>query len=370
VADETGFQPDWATPPAETIRRALIRRGWTVADLARAMEVEEETASSLVEGGSEINEFNARGLAAAFDTSADFWTERQRQYSNDVSRLKETNIGKAWLRELPLRDMLKFGWIKPYQNDTQKITGALQFFGVSDLAEWKSKYRTDLAAAAFRKSLTFTSNPVATAAWLRWANLQASAIECNAWSPGAFQSALQKMRALTRRKQPEQFVPELRRLCADSGVALVIARAPEGCRASGATRFVLPSKAMIVMSFRYRSDDHFWFTFFHEAAHLLLHGNKALFLEDGSEVTSDEENEANEFASALLIPPSSKREFEQLGTSAKGIIRFAMKEGVSPGVVVGQLQHQGRLAHNRLNRLKRRYVWSDSLTGSVILGTK
>jgi HTH-type transcriptional regulator/antitoxin HigA len=370
VADETVFQPDWATSPAETIRRALIRRGWSLADLADAMNVDEDIASALAEGAAEIDERNAKALATAFNTSASFWTERQKQYFSDTGRLKQASIDKAWLRELPLRDMLRFGWVKPYQNDAQKISSALQFFGVSDVAEWKSKYRTDLAAAAFRTSLTFTSNPVATAAWLRWAALQASEIKCNAWSADSFRSALQKTRALTRRKHPEQFLPELVRLCAECGVALIIARAPEGCRASGATRFILPSKALIVMSFRYRSDDHFWFTFFHEAAHLLLHGKEALFLEDGSDVTAEEEDEANEFASALLIPPRSKSEFERLGASVKNILRFAMKEGISPGVVVGQLQHHGHLAHNRLNRLKRRYAWTQTPDGNFILEKK
>jgi ribosome-binding protein aMBF1 (putative translation factor) len=49
VAEEIGFQPDWTTSPAETIRRALIRRGWSVADLANAMEAEEDVASALVD---------------------------------------------------------------------------------------------------------------------------------------------------------------------------------------------------------------------------------------------------------------------------------------------------------------------------------
>jgi hypothetical protein len=34
---------------------------------------------------------------------------------------------------------------------------------------------------------------------------------------------------------------------------------------------ISPNKAMVILSFRYLSDDHFWFTFFHEIAHLLLH---------------------------------------------------------------------------------------------------
>jgi Zn-dependent peptidase ImmA (M78 family) len=115
---------------------------------------------------------------------------------------------------------------------------------------------------------------------------------------------------------------------------------------------------MIVLSFRYRSDDQFWFTFFHEAGHLLLHGKKALFLEDDSDVTSSEEAEANEFAGRILIPEEFVPALMRLSTNAREVIRFAVKVGVSPGIVVGQLQHLGQIRPNRLNGLKRRYRWS------------
>jgi HTH-type transcriptional regulator/antitoxin HigA len=335
-----------------------------VADLADAMGAMEEVAKGLVEGTLIIDRDLAGQLASALDTSREFWLHRQSQYSNDTERLQEDAAGKAWLRELPIRDMIKFGWIKAANTDSQKLSVALQFFDVKSVSAWKAKYRTDLAAAAFRTSLTFTSNPVATAAWLRQAEIQATAIECRPWNPQLFRTALAKIRALTRRKLPVQFLPELTTLCGACGVALVITRAPEGCRASGATRFLTPNKALIVMSFRYRSDDQFWFTFFHEAGHLLLHSEKALFLEDGSEVTSDEEAEANEFASSVLIPTNLGTEFQNLAPSAKAILRFSVRAGISPGVIVGQMQHGGRLAPNRLNSLKRRWAWTETPTAS------
>jgi HTH-type transcriptional regulator / antitoxin HigA len=38
-----------------------------------------------------------------------------------------------------------------------------------------------------------------------------------------------------------------------------------------------------MLSFRYKTNDHFWFSLFHELAHLLLHGKKSLFLEGCAE---------------------------------------------------------------------------------------
>lgn len=360
MPDSVGFQPNWAASPGDSIRRALIRRGWSVAELADAMGATQETAKALLDGTMAIDRTRASMLATALETSVDFWLHRQTQYADDSERAHEVAADKAWLRELPLRDMIKFGWIKSAKAESEKIAAALRFFSVTSVAEWKAKYRTDLATAAFRTSMTFTSNPVATAAWLRQAERQAEGIECKNWNADQFKAALTKIRTLTRRKIPKEFVSELTKICAECGVALVITRAPEGCRASGATRFLTPNRAMIVMSFRYRSDDHFWFTFFHEAGHLLLHSKKALFLEDGSEVTSEEEDEANKFASNVLIPASLGGEFQMVAPTTKSILRFAVRAGISAGIIVGQLQHGGRLAPNRLNSLKRRWIWSDT----------
>ena len=94
-----------------------------------------------------------------------------------------------------------------------------------------------------------------------------------------FEADLPTIRRLTREKDPGQFIPRLKEACAARGVAVAIVRGPNGWRASGAARFLSPTKALIQLSFRYLSDDQFWFTFFHEAGHLLLHGKDLLFLE-------------------------------------------------------------------------------------------
>jgi Zn-dependent peptidase ImmA (M78 family) len=174
------------------------------------------------------------------------------------------------------------------------------------------------------------------------------------------------MRTLSRLKDPQQFLPHLQVLCASCGVALVVVRAPKGCRASGATRFLSTEKALIALSFRHRTDDHFWFTFFHEAAHLILHAKDALFLEDGSDVTETEEAEANEFAARVLVPKEYIVELASLRPNLKSIVAFARRLGVAPGIVVGQLQHIRRIRRDQLNSLKRRYAWDQNSTIRLI----
>jgi len=115
-----------------------------------------------------------------------------------------------------------------------------------------------------------------------------------------------------------------------------------------------------MVSFRFRTDDQFWFSFFHEAGHLLLHDIDSVFVEDQVESDrSQEEQDANAFVQEILVPAASRDSMLRLGTRSEDVIRFAIKLGISPGIVVGQMQKAGAIHHGSLHRLKRRYDDSD-----------
>lgn len=358
IMDE--FRPTWASPPSASIRGLLERRNVPIADAAAYLGVAPDVADQLLQSACEIDSSIAEKLSAALGATPEFWVTREKNFRAAMelaNRREEEAAEREWLRSLPFADMTRFGWVPAAQTPQERVAVAKSYFDVKDLDQWGARYRKELAVAAFRTSPAHESSPASTAAWLRQAELQAERLPCAHWSPRSFEAALDEARKLTRLKDPARFLPRLQELCAECGVAVVVVRSPSGCRASGATRFLSPEKALVALSFRFRSDDQFWFTFFHEAGHLLLHAKEAFFLEDDSEATSEEEKEANAFAAELLIPLSFRSELERLPTNANSIIRFAVRVGVAPGIVVGQLQHMGRLGRDRLNGLKRRYVW-------------
>ena len=126
----------------------------------------------------------------------------------------------------------------------------------------------------------------------------------------------------------------------------------------GSTRWLTPSKALIQLSLRYKTNDQFWFTFFHEAGHVLLHGKRAVFLDEDAPVDDLREEEANAFARDMLI---ASADFQRLLSqhrrsyfSAGMITQFAEEIGIAPGVVVGRLQHNNLLPKSHLNKLKQR----------------
>lgn len=363
------FRPNWLSPPGDTITEIMAARGLSKTEFARRLGASAEVTEGLTTGTTPIDRTLAECLHQVLGLSAEFWMNREGQYRADAVRLTSQNPGmtdREWVQHLPVRDMVRFGWIGASSGFADKLDACLRFFAVPDVAAWRERYQGVLSVAAFRTSSAYSSHPGAVSVWLRWAELKSREIDCAAWDVTKLRDRLPEMRMLTRRKEPSLFLTALKRMCAECGVALVIAPVPTGCRASGATRFLTPQKASIVLSFRYRSDDQFWFTFFHEAGHLILHGADALFFEDGSDATADEEAEANEFAARTLLPAELIPALLHIRPQAREIIRFAVKAGVSPGIVVGQLQHLGRVERNRLNGLKRRYRW-DAAAGSFSL---
>jgi hypothetical protein len=240
-----------------------------------------------------------------------------------------------------------------------EVQASLDFFGVFSAREWHEKYARVEQLAAFRTSRSFESRPAAVAAWLRQGEVLGERIECGPWNPSSFETSLSQIRRLTREKGPNKFLPSLREMCAENGVAFVVVRCPNGCRASGATRMLAPDKVLLQLSFRYLANDQFWFTFFHESGHAVLHSNKGLFVDGIGDKKSIEEREADDFAERVILPGALREELKSLRVESAEIIRFAQKAGVAPGLIVGQLQHAGKLQHNKLNTLKRRYKWDD-----------
>ncbi len=355
------FSPDWASPPGVTIGDLLEERKIPRDVLREAVEIPHGLFLELLRGQLELTSELANKLQAFFSVPASFWLNREHQYRQALLRLdseRNQTEESRWVSSLPLRDMASFGWLKRSRNKTEQFAACLEFFGVGDLFEWRAQSLNQLSTR-FKSSGAFMADELAVAAWLRKGVIEAKRIHTKSWDRQAFEVSLDEIRQLSREKSPSLFLPRLRQLCAVSGVALVVAKSPTGCRASGATFFLDAHKAVMLLSFRYLSDDHFWFTFFHEAGHLVLHGEQRAFLEVAQSETTNEELEANEYAAKKLVPEHFLGEMAHLNLKdPSAVLRFAKRIGVSAGIVVGQLQYQGVVSHSQFNRYKTRYIWS------------
>lgn len=353
------FVPRWASPPGDTIRDLLRERRLDVDAAARTLDLSAPDLESLLDGGRRITVELARRLVDAFGGSIEFWVARDAQYLDDRERV----AADVWASSLPIAEMVSYGWIRRPGDWVERLEAALEFFDVDGPAEWDA---TVARRAARYRTTAVDGLPVPkVAAWLRAAELAARDVHTGEWSPEAFRAGLADMRRLTVERDPRAFVPELQRLAAPAGVVVSVVRAPTGCRVSGAARLLDDGRRQIVLSVRHRADDHLWFTFFHEVGHLLLHRLDDGYLDEidpaaSADGSSIDEDEANEFAAETLVPRALIDQLQwKRWPTAREVIGLARRAGVSPGVVVGQLQHHGQLGFaTKLNGLKRRYEWN------------
>jgi Zn-dependent peptidase ImmA (M78 family) len=252
----------------------------------------------------------------------------------------------------------------------------LSFFGVASPRQWEQVVLKP--QVSFRHAKTFESSPTHLAAWLRRGEIEAQDIVCSTFDRSSFESALVEARGLTIESDLKTLKERLQEICARSGVAVVFVRQLPRSRVSGATRWLSPTKAIIQLSLRYRTDDHLWFTFFHEAGHILLHGKRDVFIEvnsgdaEGADSlisggakkdpsTMRQEAEADDFASEFLIPAEILQNLRPAALkhriSEADVRQLARELGIAPGIVVGRLQFLGWLPYSHLYRLKTRFRW-------------
>ncbi|WP_445996908.1 ImmA/IrrE family metallo-endopeptidase [Okibacterium fritillariae] len=355
----TAFEPRWASSPSEAVRRLIKQRGWSIEDLADQLGIGDPATRRLIAGTHEFTDELATLLSDRLGGSVDFWLTRERQYRE----AKEWLTVDEFVQRMPLAQMIQLGWVESSDSWRSQARIGLDFFGASDAEEGSKKISEAIGAAHYRTSSAFSSEEVTLAAWLRRAELEADALEVDEWDATRLHQNLPVMRSLTRMPDPTNFLPALQKLCAEAGVAVVVVRAPKGCVLSGAAFKTSNGVAAIALSARHLSDDHFWFTVFHELGHLLLHGTDETFLDDfetapQSDGISSLEAEANRFAQESLMPGGlDALRVAGRGPTKRDLLRFASSCNISAGVVVGQLQHEGVLGYNQLNTLKRRYKW-------------
>ncbi len=361
---ELEFRPLYAVRPGETLEELLAERQVTQTELANRMGRPLKTINEIIRGKAAITPDTAIQLERVLGVSAGFWTDLERQYREDQARVREVEALReksGWLEKFPLKDLRRLGHLPETRDRATQMHYLLRFFGVGSVEAWESAWLRP-AAAFLRESATSPASMEATATWLRAGSLEAGQVECAPFTRDGFLDFLSRARGLTR-QDPQDFTQPLVDGCRSVGVAVVFMGPFVGTRAYGAAYWPNQTKAVVQLSNRYRTDDHLWFTFFHEAGHLLLHGRQSTFV-DGKDVArsavGEAEIEANEFAADQLVPSSEWTRFVRSNPSTiTGVTRFADEIGVSPGVVVGRLQHERVWPYTRGNGLKKTFDLED-----------
>lgn len=355
------YRPDYAVPPGWILEERLEAQGISHAEFARRCGRSAKLISEIISGKAPVEPETALQFEKVLGVDAGIWLGIETQFQLHQARQAEAQeAAKAvsWAKRFPIKELDRRGLIGKPLSDYDVVSNLLMFFGVASIEAWRTRYHR--MRVAYRHSPSFESDQSALATWLRLGELEAERQECEHYNGAQFKRALGEIRGLTQTPFTHA-IQMAQRLCNDAGVALARIKPFPKTALSGAAWWLTPRKAVIELSARHKSDDQLWFSLFHEAAHILLHSKKDIFIDwsKPDEKMADRENEANQWAAGFLISRSDWIRFA--ATSPRTMVavrRFADEQGIAPGIVVGRLQHEGRLPwQTQLNKLKIRLEW-------------
>ena len=345
---ESQITSDLAIPPGEYLEEVLDDMRLNQAELARRMGRPAQAVNEIIKGEKAITPETSIQLEKVLGVPAYIWAGLESEYrlikasqAEEEKAIKEEPL----LDQFPYLELSKLRLVEKTRDTLKKIQNLRRFFGVASLfnLDGVKKY-----SPAFRQSTSSDINHEALATWLRAGSVIACEVECEKYSKDTLLSNISAIRALTLESEPSEFLPKLKFILQQCGVALIVIPHFKKTHTTGATFWETEDKAVVMMSMRGSWADIFWFSLFHELAHILLHNKRTTFLENG---TSDpawkkQEDEADDFAQKTLIPTKEYQLFIQSRKfSGLSIKSFAKNVGIAPSIVTGRLHHDKYLPY-------------------------
>lgn len=332
--------------PGDFIKDELRERGWTQADLARIINRPLAALNETIQGKRALSPEMAVALGIAFGNDPKTWLEREANYRLSLLPLEDSDDMRRRTRLFefaPIGEMQKRGWIASSTNLDEIEDELKRFYHVPSLDD-----EPQISAFA-RQRFSGDDLTAAQRAWVFRASQLAAVLNARPFDHQRFATALPAIRSLAlSAKNVRDVAPAL----ADLGVRLVIVEALPRTQIDGAM-FWIETEPVIALSVRFDRIDSFWYTLSHELSHVLNGDAQSVDLdiaENSRSLSTDEiEGRADREAAELLIPRDKLHSFivrTRPHYSKERISQFAMRIGVHPGIVVGQLQHAKEIPYS------------------------
>jgi HTH-type transcriptional regulator/antitoxin HigA len=327
--------------------------------LSNRIGLSRKVINEIITGKAPITATTAIFLERVLNVPAHFWNNLQKNYDLNLAVLQQQEGIQQDIKALkrfPVKQMIDYGWIPEAKTKEEKVYHLYKFFSIARLNNFENAL-----AIRFRRSIKKNVSKESIFAWLRKGELEVQRIETNEFDKKRLLDSLPYFRTLSK-STPEVFQSEIKKKCADAGVAVAFIPDLPKTYINGATFWLTNSRAALLLSLRFKTNDHLWFSFFHEIAHLLIHKNTGTFIDlDENSLEPEEqkrEKEADEFAANILIPSKEWEKFKVGKHFSKArVLQFSHEIGLAPGIVVGRLQNEGLILYSHLNGLKERYDW-------------
>lgn len=345
--------------PGYVLKRTLEGVNISNREFALKCNISESFISQMINGKKDVPEELIFKFAEIFGVSAEFWHNLIKNY--EFYRL--TLINKYGdltdlLEKYPYSEIEKQGFVHKLSKPADKIIEILRFFNVATIEALSDKYFKE---AFFKANSKLTENKEKIQTWVRIVESKASEIETKKYNKNMLIQMVKEIREnitsieFEEEKVEEYLVGKLK----ECGVAFVLLDDISGM---GLWGYVYKDEDRIVLaqSGRFKDNGHFWFTFFHEVAHILndLEKYDTYFDEEGTDFP---EQRADDYARDILVPTEKYKKLISLKPSIQKVQNFAQEINLPAGIIVGILQHDKHIPYSHMNSLKQYLGISKSL---------
>lgn len=346
------------TCPGDSIQEHIDHIGMSQAELAERLGRSKEKLNELIKGKAAITKETATKLEYVLGVPVGFWLNLERNYQDElleIEQMEHLAQCEEWVSSFPLAKMKSFGLLPDTRKKPELADSLLKFFRVASPKQWSDIYNG--SSLAFKIELRHTAEPQAISVWLRIGELQAEKIEVAVFDKKALRDSLEEIQEIAYRCS-DTWLEDLKALCASCGVALVYTPSISKAPIYGATRWIKNNSVPLIQITDRRKDyNAFWFTFYHELAHILKHGKKDIFLEGLESIKPDKEKEqeADAFAFRMLLSEKERNElFKYPNLDRTVILQKSKKFKKHPGILVSQIQREYNHLYKdrKLNSLK------------------
>lgn len=355
------YQSDLAIHPGEFLEETIEELGMSQAELANRLGRPIQAINEIIKGKKSITSTTALELEDVLGIPSHIWIGLESEYQIVLAReeeLKQMEEESTLVKNFPYADLVSLGFVKATRKAVEKVDELKRFFSVAKLVQIS---HVKAYQPAFRVSNHGQISHESIATWIQAARIKAKDIETETFEKKKLKESLLKLKSLMNLDDINESIKELQKVLNSCGIALILLPHFKNTKINGATFWLDSDKAVIAMTIRGGFSDVFWFSFFHEVGHILLHPKREVFLEDGCDPKlKKQEDEADTFASELLINHKEFEQFVSLGDFLQNsVIEFAKKQGVKTSIVVGRLMHNDIIKFNdfKLSPLRDRYKW-------------
>jgi HTH-type transcriptional regulator/antitoxin HigA len=355
MSTNTKIERELLSKPGDTILETIEHLRMSQAELAERLGKTPAQVNDLISGKGPLTVNTALQLEKVLGIDMQFWLNSETRYREKIARLEQDEFleqSLEWLKEQPIKDLQKLGYIKSEKIGNAMVDECLQFYGVASPVQWGNVYLHNYGYTNFRRSLAHKTLMASMAAWLRIGELKIQGKQLPEFSKSIFKETLSEIKKIVE-FQPEDFALQLKSKCEAAGVAVVYSKCLQKAPISGAARWIggIP---VIQITDRYKTNDQFWHTFYHEAGHITLHGKKDVFIEgEDFERNEEKEEQADEFASQWLLSNDFLEEISG-EIDERTIRRIARNYQTHPAIVLGRLQKLQKVPYHFGSALKAR----------------